>query len=84
MAPRETVVAPERQFEELGVIVHTVLTVLHLIGFAYNVRREQYLDAAAHLGGVAYDGLAVRTHLRNLRRLPCPSPSSASPRSKTS
>lgn len=56
----------DRQLQELGVFVHGILTGLHILGVVYNLRRRNYLDAAAHAGAAAYDAYAVSKHMRSL------------------
>ena len=54
----------ERELETLAVFVHGALFALHALGFVYNVRRGNRLDAAIHLAGVVYDGHAAIEHGR--------------------
>ena len=55
-----------REMEVLAVVVHSSLAVLHALGFIYNIRRKNRLDAAIHAAAFIYDTNAVRTHVRSL------------------
>lgn len=56
-----------RQLEELSVFVHGILTGLHLLGVAYNLRKRNWVDVTAHTLAAGYDLYAVNTHLNHLR-----------------
>ena len=56
-----------QQLHALGLMVHTALVVLHLLGVAYNARRGNRWQAALHGAVAGYDGWGASQHARDLR-----------------
>ena len=52
--------------QQLSVFVHGVLAGLHLLGIAYNARRRNWFDVAAHVSAATYDIWATAKHLHQL------------------
>lgn len=57
---------PERHISSLGIFVHGILTGLHLLGLAHNIKRKNWFDVSCHGGAAIYDFYAVRKHMREL------------------
>jgi len=62
-------VNPERQLAELGIFVHGILTALHILGLAYNLKRRNWFDCTMHSAAAAYDVYAVGKHMRQVQAL---------------
>lgn len=50
----------------LSVFVHGWLFGLHTLGIAYNARRRNWVDVAAHTIGAAYSMHSITSHTRTL------------------
>lgn len=57
----------DRQLQELSIFVHGVLTGLHILGIAYNLKKRNWGDVAAHTAAAGYDLWAVNKHIGSLR-----------------
>lgn len=55
--------------QDMALGVHAVLCALHLLGVAYNVKRGNRLDLAAHVMAAAYDARCVYVHACECGRL---------------
>ena len=62
---------PEQQMAELGVVIHSVLMTLHLVGVAYNLRRKNWLDVVAHGLATGYDAWAITKHIKHVKQCRC-------------
>lgn len=62
----------DRQMQELGVFIHGILAGLHFIGVAYNLRRRNWFDVAAHFSAGAYDVYAVTKHVKGCKECELP------------
>lgn len=58
----------ERELEILAALVHAILAVLHLLGFAYNVRRRNRFDATVHAAAFVYDARSTYVHVKDAGR----------------
>ena len=61
----------ERELEGLAIAVHGALSILHLLGLVYNVRRKNTFDSVVHALAAAYDLNAVRIHAQALSSTNC-------------
>lgn len=55
-----------RELHIFGAGIHSALAVLHGIGFAYNLRRKNWWQAAIHAVTAAYDIWAVNQHRKEV------------------
>jgi len=55
-----------RELELLAAFVHGALAFGHALGLVYNVRRRQWVDAAAHAAALIYDTRATVKHARDV------------------
>jgi len=62
----------EQDVQYLATFVHGVLAALHALGIAYNVKRRNWFDVAAHSAAMTYDIWATAKHLDALGRLTTP------------
>lgn len=62
-------VRPEQDIECLATFVHGVLAALHALGIAYNVKRRNWFDVAAHSAAMSYDIWATAKHIDAWERL---------------
>lgn len=51
-----------REVHGLAIFVHGVLSAFHFLGAAYNLRRRNWFDVAAHTAGLVYSAHAALHH----------------------
>lgn len=59
----------EQNIECLASFVHGLLAGLHALGIVYNIKRRNWLGAAAHSAGMSYDIWATVEHIDAWERL---------------
>lgn len=57
------------QMAELAIFIHGILFSFHVLGIAYNLRRRNWWDVAAHSCAATYDAHAVHHHLHQLQEI---------------
>ncbi len=65
-------VKAEQDLQYLATFVHGVLAAFHALGIAYNVKRRNWFDVAAHSAAMSYDIWATAKHFEALQRLTTP------------
>jgi len=59
----------EQDIQCLATFVHGALAALHALGAAYNVKRRNWFDVAAHSTALCYDIWATARHMDAWSRL---------------
>lgn len=61
--------AADIQLAELAAFTHCLLAGLHILGIAYNLKRRNWLDVAAHSLAAAYDVQALHHHVADIHEM---------------